>query len=787
MLERVLSEIQDRPVWQVAGLYLGFSWIVLQVIDVLADNLDLPGSIFRSALILLAIGFVIVLTTAFVQRGAQSGDSGEASRLRSIFSWRNAVVVGVAAFAVWGVVSAILLTGAGRQVPSAIEAGTDPANTLVVLPFSYQGDDDHAYLSDGIVDLLSTKLDGAGELRAVDPRAILSFSPTQSQTPLGPTEAASAAENFGARFFVLGNIVEVGDRLTLTAALYDRTSGLTPVEEADATGEATAVFESVDRLAAQLLSGIGSGPAARVQQVAAVSTGSLPALRAYLAGEEAYRLGQYQQAVASFQEATELDSAYALAYYRLSIVAEFSTLSALAQQSAELAVAHADRLSDRDRALLEAFLAWRRGAHAEAEELYRSLVRAYPDEVEAWFELGEVLMHGNPLHGRSFDEAWDPLQRVLELDPQNTGAMYHLARIASVSGRFEELDSLVRVHNALNPGGDRELEVTALQAYARPNPTAQQEILARLRAGTDVGVALAGWDVSTWTEDVDGARDVVSVLTDPTRPTEVRTLGHAWLSQVELAAGRISSTRQHLEQVAALDTVAALEYGALLAANPLMEITEEDLRANAARLEALQAEEIAPSDNPSVFYSVHDNVHPLLRTYLLGVTYGLLGDSAQAYRYAAETEQMSTGPSEGTTAADLAASVRAQSLWRAGKLDEALEALQTATREVWYNPTLSSPFYGQALERYLMGELLFESGRLEEAVPWFANISQIAPYELAFRGLAYERLAQIHETLGRTAEAVEYSRRLVSLWRDADPELEPRVAEAQERIERLSG
>jgi tetratricopeptide (TPR) repeat protein len=580
--------------------------------------------------------------------------------------------------------------------------------------------------------------------------------------------------------------VEVGDRLTLTASLYDASADLMPVVEASATGDAEAVFESVEELAAQLLAGIGTGPAARVQQLAAGSTASLPALRAYLEGEQAYRLGQYREAVESFQRAVAIDSAYALAYYRLSMVAEFSTMGELAQETAELAVRHADRLSKRDRDLLEALLAWRRGAHAEAEELYRGLVRAYPDEVEAWFELGEVLMHGNPLHGRSFAEAWDAFARVLELDPQNTASMYHLARIASVTGRYAELDSLTELHNRLNPGGDRELEITALQAFSRPNPIAQAEILSRLRLGPDVGVALAGWDVSTWTEDVDGGRDVVTVLTDPTRPVKVQALGHAWLSQIELAAGRIEAAGNRLEQMAALDSVSALEYRALLSANPLFSPSTEELRALANRLEALNAEQVPPSDNPSIFYSVHDAVHPLLRSYLLGVTYAMLGDSARAFEFAAETEQMPVGAAEGSLARDFGASVRAQWHWRQGRPEEALSELGPITRELWYIGTLVSPFYGQALERFLRGELLYQVGRTREAIPWFANTSQIAPYELAFRPLAYERLGRIYEELGDAEAALEYYRKFVAMWQDADVELQPRVGEAEASITRLS-
>lgn len=783
-LDKLLAEIKRRPVWQLIGLYLGASWVVLQVVDVLVQNMDLPSTVFPLALFLLVVGLFVVSITALLQkRTGLSGLPGGRWSAR-VFTWGNVMVGGVVAFAVWGVVSAGLLLLHSDPKPTP---GHDPARTLAVLPFTFQGNTDYAYLGEGLVDLLSTKLDGAGELRAVDPRAILSLPGADASVVLGPRQGRHLAEEFGAGLFILGNIVQVGHRLTISAALYDLASGQDPLAEASETGPTDDVFESVDRLAAQLLSGLATGPAARVQRVATVSTASLPALRAYLEGERAYRMGRYRDAVSAFQEAVRIDETYAVAYYRLSVVAEFSTLSDLAQESAELAFRNADRLSERDRRLLEAFLAWRQGAHAEAERLYRGLVRSYPDEVEAWFELGEVLAHGNPLHGRPFTEAWEPFSTALRLDPRNTAAMYHLARIASVTERWEELDSLAARHNRLNPGGDRELEVLALQAFSRPQPEAQAEVLARLRAATDLGVALAGWDVATWTEDAKGARDVLTVLTDVSRPTEVRTLGHAWLAQIELARGRVDASRAHLAEMEALDSVAALEYRAVLAANPLMDPSPDELRALLSRLEALDAGAVPPSDNPSIVYNVHDRVHPLLREYLLGVIHAHMGDSTRAFEHAARTADVVVGPAEGSMAGDLAASIRAQWHWREGRDADALAELDAIRREIWYIGTLSSTFYGQALERFLRAELLYRTGQLERAARWFASLSQIAPYELAFRALAFERLGQIHDELGDTAAAEGFYRKLVSLWADSDARFRPRLEAARSRIDRPGG
>jgi tetratricopeptide (TPR) repeat protein len=49
----------------------------------------------------------------------------------------------------------------------------------------------------------------------------------------------------------------------------------------------------------------------------------------------------------------------------------------------------------------------------------------------------------------------------------------------------------------------------------------------------------------------------------------------------------------------------------------------------------------------------------------------------------------------------------------------------------------------------------------------------------------HERLGQIYESKGNAAKAAEHYRAFVELWKNADPELQPRVAEVRQRLARL--
>lgn len=68
-------------------------------------------------------------------------------------------------------------------------------------------------------------------------------------------------------------------------------------------------------------------------------------------------------------------------------------------------------------------LAWRLGDVNDAEYLYRALVTAYPDDIEAWYQLGEVLFHHNTARGRSFTESRQAFERVLVFNPSDREAL----------------------------------------------------------------------------------------------------------------------------------------------------------------------------------------------------------------------------------------------------------------------------------------------------------------------------------------------------------------------------
>lgn len=324
------------------------------------------------------------------------------------------------------VAGAVLILAAAILIAKRPSTNSVPlsAAKVAVLPFAVRSGGSFAYLAEGMVDLLSRDLDGAGDLRAVDPGTILTaFSHAGSDDLLDVRRGRTVARQVGAGLYVLGSVNSVGPQLRLQAALYDASSGSDSAQaQASVEGDSTQLFELVDNLSRQLMVKRGSGFGSRLGETAAITTRSLSALKAYLDGERRLRAASLEvpkldSAISMFQQALSEDSLFALAYYRMAVAAGWANRHGLSTAAASRALTLSDRLNARDRRLLAAYVEFRRGAADAAERQYRAILQDYPDDMEARFQLADLLYNYNPLRGRPRGEAREPFNDVLAVDP----------------------------------------------------------------------------------------------------------------------------------------------------------------------------------------------------------------------------------------------------------------------------------------------------------------------------------------------------------------------------------
>ena len=712
--------------------------------------------------------------------GVAASPSGIRSRARKrLHLWRPVaagMVLGIAAFALFDRVSR------SRRAPDppSTSAHGDASSLVAVMPFSVQGGPTLDHLGSGLADLLSSRLDGAGQLRSVDSRMILEAAHTDPRRSIDQPTATAIARRVDARYFVVGSVAEIAGRLRIAAYLFDRDHGASPVARADVETTPDSVFAAADDLTARLLAERFRAPGERLSRVAAMTTASLPALKAFLSGEVALRAGRYTDAARDYRRAIDADSTFALAHYRTSQAADFTGRGEDVLPAAERALRFADRLSSQDSLLVRAFVEWRKGRLDDAERLYRAELDDHPDDVEGWFQLGELLFHDNALRGRSSIEARAPFQRVLALDPNDSEALVHLARIAYVEGRRGEVDTLMRRVLALAPARDV-LELRAFRAFALGDRQSQKRVTNELLATPGSVSAVTALEVAVYADDLEGAERFGRLLTSGPRSADVRAFGHRLLAQTATARGQWRTAQRELDASARFDSTAALEMRTLLVLLPFLPVSRAELEQTRATLLAWRP--AVDESEATIHSTAHLRMHPSLRAFSLGLVSARLGDTMAALGYARELESTRDSVSRGTVAiarATFARSIRARVADAAGHPERALELLTEAR---WQS--IASGFMTESLDRFYRAELLRRLGRGDEARGWYGSIAERATYELVYLAPSRLQLAKLAEARGADDEARRHYQRFIDTWQAADPELAPLVDDARKALVRL--
>jgi tetratricopeptide (TPR) repeat protein len=648
-----------------------------------------------------------------------------------------------------------------RRAAPALSTARDP-RLVAICPFTVRGSPALAFLGEGMVDLLAAKLDGAGDLRIVEPRLALSAAP-----PAGASwsieQGRWLADRAGAGSFVLGSIVEAAGRLEATASLHSADG--TPLVRVEGKAEdETGLFELVDQLARGLLAGRIGGSADQLSGLAVLTTESLPALKAWLAGEQAFRLARYLESVDAFRRATDADSSFALAWHRLAAALAATALIGPAREASAEAFRRRARLSEHARMLLEAQHAWITGQSAEAERRYAALVTTWPESLEGWFLLGDVQLHSNPYRGRSIVQAREPFERALALDPTHLGALIQLARIAALERRTADLQGLVARVLSLSATSDQALGLRTLLAFALDDRAAEEEVITELASARGLVIARSFSDVALYAGNPDGAERLGRRLFAAARSEEFRAFGLVTLAHLDLARGRVVEAFDRLRETERLEPGWALTTRGLFATLPFLPLGES--RRREVRDELLSWDPAGGRSAVAIPLAFHNELNPHFRAFLLGVLAVRLGETESA---ALEAESLSELPVPDEAAAllqHLGRTLHAEILRARGDATGALAVLEQGRLDVWFQFAVASPFYAGTFERFLRAELLAEVGRTPEALRWWGAIAERSPFELPFLSPALRCVAEAWRQLGDPARAAESEQRARVLWDD---------------------
>jgi DNA-binding SARP family transcriptional activator/tetratricopeptide (TPR) repeat protein len=662
-----------------------------------------------------------------------------------------------------------LLAMRGRSPPVAVSD-----DVIAIFPFNYSGSAELAFMGEGIVSLVATSLDGAGDFRSVDPRALVGTLERRAErTPITPAVAARVAAGYGAGSYVLGEIVGVGGRMRIAATVYRSAEGLRSApRQLSVEGRSEDLLSVVDRLTAGILELSSKSGLARV---ATRTTFSIPALRAYLGGESLMRRGEYRAALAAFQRAEAEDSSFALASYRVSGAAQWSGNPELIFAAAARALARVAGLTEEDRFAVGAWHAHVFEQPALAENMYRRLLARRPDRVEAWAELGELVFHWGFTLGHAVSDARLPFDRVLAIEPDHAAALIHLARIAAIEGKRDELERIVERALLRAPDDAWAVDLRVIRAMAMPDSAA------RLRAFASA-IAAVGDPLDHLIRHAYSARDpnaaiqLLRSLLDEAGPTATVERGVVLLANLETALGRRRDALRTLDQAPIAEWRKRLVRAAW-ASHPALRVPEGERRALREALGPAFSRDSAAESGPAVDRYVDGIIR--LRPYLRGQLSAALADTAAAL---AEAQALHPPDTSEYRNADRAITIRARlALGGSPGTAELQELLAMPVLAARHGFQWESD-YDIADQRFARAEILERLGRLREALQWYATIPSETSADVLYLAPAHFARARIHERLGERDDAAGHYERFLELWADADAELQPDVSHARHRL-----
>jgi hypothetical protein len=291
---------------------------------------------------------------------------------------------------------------------------------LAILPFAPVAVDSALeQLGRELTVTLSSSLDGAGGIRVVEPVTVLGQVGPRGIITL--EEAARLARGLGATQMLGGRVTLSGGDVRVDAVVH-AVANLAVLGRFSSHAEAGDLSTLSDGLAAELLRGELNGFATgSTPNPGALTSRSLPALRAFLDGELHMAAGHFRAAPQAFERAIRADSTFWFAYWRYMYALSYHGVP-VDTAIVRAVMAHRSEFPEPDRLLIE--------SRAESSmqrrlEQLRDVANRFPAYWQAWFELGDALTHHGAFLGEPLEESLTALQRTTELNPRFLPAWEH--------------------------------------------------------------------------------------------------------------------------------------------------------------------------------------------------------------------------------------------------------------------------------------------------------------------------------------------------------------------------
>lgn len=449
------KELKRRNVVRVAIAYGVASWVILQIVDLVLDNVEAPDWVMDVFMLVVVLGFLVSVVIAWAYEITPEGikKESEVNRSQSISPQTGKKLDRVIIlFLVLAVAVLLVERSMTPEVEPIVQSETltestgsamlepDAEPSIAVLPFvNMSADEEQEYFSDGISEELLNLLVRVDGLKVASRTSSFVYKGENLNIP------AIAAE-LKVNHILEGSVRKAGNRVRITAQLID-TSDDRHLWSDTFDRELNDIFSIQDEIANSIVDALKSELGVGLESISvATATENLDAYDSYLKARIFFIARQnLPAALRLLEQATTLDPEFALAWELLAAVHSVSA-SWLAGDGIDhdsLALESANRALEIDPDLSMAYAVLGDLTSMNENQLagiqnYDIAVKNDPKNATAWLWRG-ISLRELGHHEQSLND----FEKCLAIDPGYLNCKSHMASALLFGGEPERATELL--------------------------------------------------------------------------------------------------------------------------------------------------------------------------------------------------------------------------------------------------------------------------------------------------------------------------------------------------------
>jgi tetratricopeptide (TPR) repeat protein len=743
--------------WALA-IYIAAFIVVAVIARAAIVGIGLPDWVFPGTMILMGLGLPVLLFTGYAQsvvrrmalatptltpggRPARTGTIADiAVKASPHLTWRRAAIAGAAAlgFFIFSIGAFMALRAAGiGPFGSLLAAGRLGDARILVGDFRATSTD--TALGNVVAEAVRADLAQSSALTIV-PTTLVATQLRAMQKPAGTRldsdVAREVAIRAGVPAFVTGEIVGLGAGFVVNARLVGSDSGQTLAsfsEVADSPGDLIPAIGRVTRQlrgkAGESLKDLQSAP-----KLADAMTPSLDALRRYTEALKAFRENDYTQSIRLFEEAIAIDSQFAGAYRgAATALGNIGTDPEREMRYARKAFDLSDRLPDAERFQTRATW-YTRSDPAKALPEYEAMYRVRPNLSTPLNNMGVI-----EWDMRALDAAERHLREGARVDTAMVFSQANLVLTLLEQGKLGAADSVLAVVERRFP----------------QHPMTYQARVSRVMAVQNVD---------------SGVRLMEAFLAVPSRDLSMTAFVGNMAANAYIVAGRLQDAER--AQRKATEAGVRMGIGAAepteLAVLSALRSWYHDDRAGGLRLAdeaAAKSQAVVPGNRP------YD---------MMALGYILAGTPAKARPMLAEFAKQ-PGRSMNPSSQQFIHLAQSLIAYTEKRYEDGIREARAG--DIGMCTACALPI--MAMNYDMAGQADSAIATYTRYVSSTGTLGPRANVDALFLTGSYKRLGELLEAKGDAKRAIEYYEQALRLWKNADPVLQPKVADMKRRVERL--